>query len=337
MALITLVNVMIVSLAAYGAVHHMESNEFCGQTCHTTMEPEWKAHRAFPHAEVKCVQCHVGPGARGFVAAKTNGTRQLWHVLANKIPTPVPTPVHNMPEAQIHLQVCHWDEKDHGDKVTVVREYADDETGTETATTLQLHVGGGRAAFGTQGIHWHMNVANKVEYIATDDQRQTIPWVQFTDRNGNVKEYVVDGTKPEDLAKVNVARWTAWTATIARRILRTVCRARHRHGDRVGELPRTLPFARREAVAAVKDEYPSGDDALRGIEARLNKRSTPTSRSDPALPKTISRRPGYLLDEYLPSDEGEVGHVSEQHRPQLLHWLLPVPRREPQGEGRHRH
>src|SRR5690349_6229759 len=60
-ALITLVNVMIVSLAAYGAVHQMESNEFCGQTCHTTMQPEWKAHQAFPHAEVKCVQCHVGP------------------------------------------------------------------------------------------------------------------------------------------------------------------------------------------------------------------------------------------------------------------------------------
>ena len=64
-------------------------------------------------------------------------------------------------------------------------------------TTLQLHVGGGRAALGAgSGIHWHMNIDNRVEFIATDAQRQTIPWVKFTDRNGNVKEYAVEGVTP---------------------------------------------------------------------------------------------------------------------------------------------
>src|SRR5688572_29979996 len=60
---ITCVNVAIVSLAAYGAVHHMESAEFCGTTCHTTMQPEWRSYQVSPHAEVACVSCHVGPGA----------------------------------------------------------------------------------------------------------------------------------------------------------------------------------------------------------------------------------------------------------------------------------
>src|SRR5262245_607862 len=109
-ALITFANVMIVSLAAYGAVHHMESTEFCGQTCHTTMEPEWKAHQVSPHAEVKCVQCHVAPGAKGLIASKLAGTRQLWHVMTNNVATPVPTPVHNMPEARFTCKSCHWDE-----------------------------------------------------------------------------------------------------------------------------------------------------------------------------------------------------------------------------------
>ncbi len=45
----------------------------------------------------------------------------------------------------------------------------------------------------------------QIEYIATDRERQTIPWVKFTDRNGNVKEYVVDGTKPEHLAQGRTA------------------------------------------------------------------------------------------------------------------------------------
>jgi hypothetical protein len=288
-SLITFVNVLIVSLAAYGAVHHMESDEFCGQTCHTTMEPEWKAHQAFPHAQVKCVQCHVGPGAKGFVAAKANGTRQLWHVIINTIPKPVPAPVHTMPDAEFTCKSCHWDEKDHGDKVKVIREYADDETGTETATTLQMHVGGGRAAFGAgKGIHWHMNIANKVEYIATDAQRQTIPWVRLTDRNGNVKEFVVEGTKPEDLAKGE--RRTMDCMDCHNRPAHSYELSPERAVDNAiasGELPRTLPFARKEAVAAVKDEYPSGAEALRGIEARLRKIYAAKS-SDPALAKTIS-------------------------------------------------
>ncbi len=51
------------------------------------------------------------------------------------------------------------------------------------------------------GIHWHMNVANVVEYIATDDERQVIPYVKVTDRAGNVREYVAEGVTPDELAK----------------------------------------------------------------------------------------------------------------------------------------
>lgn len=288
-SMITFINVMIVSLAAYGAVHHMESVDFCGTTCHTTMEPEWKAHQVSPHASVRCVQCHVAPGASGLVASKLAGTRQLWHVMTNNVARPVPAPVPNMPEAQYTCKTCHWDEKDHGDKVRVVREYADDETGTETTTTLQVHVGGGRAAFGTgKGIHWHMNVANKVEYIATDPQRQIIPWVRFTDRNGNVREYVVDGAKQEELAAGE--RRTMDCMDCHNRPAHTFEPSPERAVDIAiasGELPRTLPFARKEAVAAVKDEYASGDEARRGIEARLRKVYAARA-SDPALARTIA-------------------------------------------------
>ena len=48
-----------------------------------------------------------------------------------------------MRPARETCQTCHWAEKSHGDKLKVVREYADDEAVTEAATTLQLHVGGG--------------------------------------------------------------------------------------------------------------------------------------------------------------------------------------------------
>jgi hypothetical protein len=288
-ALLTFVNVLIVSLAAFGAVHHMESVEFCGQTCHTTMEPEWKAHQVSPHASVACVQCHVTPGAKGLVESKLAGTRQLWHVITNNVATPVPVPVHNMPPASETCQKCHWDQRDHGDVLKVVRDYSDDESSSETVTTLQLHVGGGRAAFGAgSGIHWHMNIDNKVEFIASDDSRQKIPWVKFTDRNGNVKEYTLDGTTPEQIAQGE------------RRVMDCMdCHNRPAHTfepspERAvdvaiasGSLPRTLPFARREAVAALKDEYASGAEAQSGIDARLRK-AFASHASDPALARTIT-------------------------------------------------
>ena len=52
-------------------------------------------------------------------------------------------------------------------------------------------------------------------------------------------------------------------------------------------LPRTLPFARREAVAALKDEYASGEEAQRGIDARLRK-AFASHANDPALARTVS-------------------------------------------------
>ena len=63
---LTIANVSIVSLAAYRGVEYMDSPQFCGQVCHTVMEPEFVAHRAGPHSRVTCVECHVGSGVQSF-------------------------------------------------------------------------------------------------------------------------------------------------------------------------------------------------------------------------------------------------------------------------------
>jgi nitrate/TMAO reductase-like tetraheme cytochrome c subunit len=282
-ALLTIVNVFIVSLAGFGAVHHMESTEFCGQTCHTTMEPEWKAHQASPHSKVACVKCHVGPGAAGFVEAKAAGTRQLWHVIINSVPTPVEAPVRSMPAARETCFSCHSGEGHQGDRLKVVRDYSDDETSSETVTTLQMHVGGVKPA---SGIHWH--IAQQIEYIATDRERQTIPYVKFTDSNGNVKEYAADGATKEQLAQGE--RRTMDCMDCHNRPAHTFEPSPERAVDVAiakGQLPRALPFARREAVAALKDEYASGEEAQRGIDARLRKAFV-SHASDPALARTVT-------------------------------------------------
>src|SRR5205814_1507004 len=65
-----------------------------------------------------------------------------------------------------------------------------DETNTPFTVRLIMKVGGGDSTHGpVGGIHWHMNVGNKIEYLAADESRQKIPYVRVTDLQGVVTEY----------------------------------------------------------------------------------------------------------------------------------------------------
>ncbi|MFI5178280.1 MAG: cytochrome c3 family protein [Vicinamibacterales bacterium] len=268
---LTLVNILIVSLAAYSGVRYMDSVSFCGQVCHSVMEPEFAAYQDSPHSRVACVECHIGEGAGWFVRSKLSGTRQVFAVMLRTYSTPIPTPVHNLRPARETCEHCHWPEKFHGDKIVEIPDYADDEKNTPSKTTLRVHVGGGSNKLGiATGIHWHMNVANVVEYIATDDARQVIPWVRITDRAGNVREYQAEGVTADQLAKGERRRMDCidchsrpsheFAATPERAVNGALA---------MGEIPATLPFIKREATAALKVTYPTQTAAVDAIAARL--------------------------------------------------------------------
>lgn len=268
----TIVNLVIVSLAAYSGVHYMDSVQFCGQVCHTVMEPEFVAHQDAPHSRVACVQCHVGEGAASFIRAKMSGTRQLVSLATNSYARPVPAPVHNLRPARETCETCHWPEKFHGDKVRVIRSYGTDEANSETLTNLLVHVGGGNHRLGiSSGIHWHMNLANEVEYIATDDKRQVIPWVRLKDASGNIREYVADGVSADDLAKGERRRMDCLDCH--NRPAHTFFASADRAVDRAlerGAISMKLPFVKREALALLTASHASRQAASETIAAKLN-------------------------------------------------------------------
>src|SRR6266496_1049048 len=49
----TVLNVAIASQLSYGAVNYMDSVTFCGQTCHSVMQPEYTAYQNSPHSHVE--------------------------------------------------------------------------------------------------------------------------------------------------------------------------------------------------------------------------------------------------------------------------------------------
>jgi hypothetical protein len=282
---LTAANVVIVAFATYGGVHAMESDAFCGQVCHTAMEPQATAHAVWPHARVSCTSCHVGPGAGSFVEAKLAGTRQLFHVMTNRVPTPVPPPSELIQTARATCEGCHWPETFRGDVVKVVRDYLADEANTESITTLRLHVGGGsRRLGGGSGIHWHMNLDNQVDFIAADDREQVIPYVRLTSRQGQVREYFAEGVTREQLAGKPMRRMDCMDChnrpahtfffTPERAVSAAIAE---------GRIPRELPFVRREAVNAVRAGYADRNTALTEIANRLTAFYADRGNADPAL------------------------------------------------------
>jgi hypothetical protein len=84
----------------------------------------------------------------------------------------------------------------------VFNHYAYDEKNTLHQKRMLINVGGGSTTTGlVTGIHWHMNIANEITYISTDDHRQVIPWVKIKDRHGNVTEYY-DRNRPLSLQQI---------------------------------------------------------------------------------------------------------------------------------------
>jgi hypothetical protein len=258
---LTLVNVVIVTVAGVGMVHYSESNEFCGGVCHTPMAPEASAHERGPHSQVACVSCHVRPGVTGTVAAKMNGTRQLLGVLTGDYSRPIPSPRHRMPVPGETCTRCHGPLDPDRVVQRLFREHKDDETSSEIVTSLLMYSG---------KSHWHARPDVVVEFVAEDDTLMTIPYMRVIE-NGRTTEYFAEGvTAPppgRPVLRVDCVDCHNRPAhTLASTPARVVDQAIVR-----GEISRKLPFARSEIVEALSEEHPPGTDARAAIAARLSK------------------------------------------------------------------
>ncbi len=192
--------VVVSAAGSYKAYEFTESTSFCGQLCHTVMIPEYTAYQLSPHARVACAECHVGAGATWFVKSKLSGSRQVFATIFNTYPRPIPSPVRNLRPAQETCEQCHWPKKFYGGQLKVFSHYASDEKNTLRQVRMLIKTGGGDPATGApEGIHWHMNIGNKIDYVAADDKRQVIPYIHVEDLQGRVTEYYAkDSTLNKD-------------------------------------------------------------------------------------------------------------------------------------------
>jgi nitrate/TMAO reductase-like tetraheme cytochrome c subunit len=266
-AIMTMANLVIGSQLTYRAVEHMETTQFCGQTCHV-MKPEFTAHLLPPHQQVACASCHIAPGATGWLAAKMAGTRQLIGVVLNNYPRPIESAMESnrLASSADTCEQCHTRGKVIGPRLRIRSSFNDDKANTRTETVLMMLVGGGT----TGGIHGaHMGPGVHIRYAASDKKRQTIPWVEYS-TGGATQTYLADGTTP-DAARA--------LPTFEMQCVDCHNRAAHslelpeRAVDRAiatGQISATLPFVKKTGVELLKTTYTSEDDAAQKIPAGLN-------------------------------------------------------------------
>jgi len=263
----TVLNILIFTFASYQGVSYMDTTTFCGQTCHTVMQPEFSAYQNSPHARVNCVECHIGPGAGWFVKSKLSGVRQVFAVTFKTYSRPIPSPVKYLRPARETCEQCHWPQRFSGDKFIVKTSYRDDEKNTPQTTALVVKIGG-RTWQGSVGIHGrHLDEGSRIRYIATDEQRQVIPVVYYTDDKGKTVEYVSTDIKvsKEELAKSE------------KRVMDCIdCHNRPTHAfelpenamdNRIylGRVSAELPFIKKKGVELLKVDYPDRETAQKKI------------------------------------------------------------------------
>jgi nitrate/TMAO reductase-like tetraheme cytochrome c subunit len=267
--------IVVSAAGSYRAYEFTDSVQFCGQLCHTVMNPEFTAYQQSPHARVACVDCHVGAGATWYVKSKLSGAYQVYAAAFNKFPRPIPTPVENLRPAQETCEQCHWPKKFWGAQLKVFNHFGNDEKNTPREVRMLIKTGGGDPAMGqSSGIHWHMNISNEITYIATDRQHQVIPWVQAKSRiTGKITVYAA---KDANLSQDQVQKASH------RRMDCVDCHNRPTHiyvpPDRsvdnsmaAGRIDVSLPFIKQQAVTVLTASYDTTEQAKRAINGDLQK------------------------------------------------------------------
>ncbi len=260
---------LVVFVLAGAGWEYTNRSVFCGTACHT-MPPQYISYLQSPHANVNCVECHIG---RATIATQfTRKAQDVSHII-RFVGADYEVPIYSKklrPASQV-CERCHNPEKFSGNSLTEIKHYNAEKNNELEVTHLSFKTGGGTHREGLgKGIHWH--IENQMQYIATDEPHldQEIPWVQVTYADTGETETFIDAEAelPADFVEQNQDR------------IKTVdcmtCHNRESHefknpNDALddamarGIISPEIPYFKQNAVAVMERKYPTMGDALAAI------------------------------------------------------------------------
>jgi hypothetical protein len=284
---LTFMTLLVIGVVSYTGFTYTESVRFCGQFCHTVMEPEYITYQNSAHSRVPCVDCHIGANAGGFTKSKVTGIKMIFATLFNRFDRPIATPIASLRPTREVCEQCHRPEKFHGDKLYVKDGYLPDEANTHVQTILLMRVGsGGYRGQVAQGIHWHVSANHHTYYQEDPEQPGVISQIKLVDHDGAVVIYQRgDNSKPNGTGRPGYKLMDCLD-----------CHNRPTHvflspdealdtKISTGVIPPELPFVKKLGLELVQRPYGGKDQARRqiaeGVEAWYGQNYPELKRSAP--------------------------------------------------------
>ncbi len=270
----TIIVLFLSTLGSFKAYHITESVEFCGTLCHTVMQPEHTAYQNSPHANVSCVECHVGSGASWYVKSKLSGLHQVYAVLTKTYPTPIETPLHDLRPARETCEKCHWPQKFYARTLWTNKYFLADSANTEWDVMLQMKTGPEYSGLGlVEGIHWHINPEVNIEYISENDKRENITYVKYTNKATGEETIYRDEENPVSDSLI---------AASSKRSMDCIdCHNRPSHNynspsvyvDKAmttGAVSKSIPFIKKAAMDILRETFSTSDTAMMMINESIS-------------------------------------------------------------------
>lgn len=295
----TVIFVLLITIATIKGFEFTESTVFCGELCHQVMTPEHTAWSNSPHAKVKCVECHVGPGAEWYVKAKISGLRQVWAVLTHSFPSPIETPIENLRPARDTCEHCHWPEKFYSGRQKIFYHFAPNEQNTPREVNLLIKIGGTPKSPHAMGIHWH--IGTEVRYIARDKKRFDIPYIAVKEKDGSITEYM-DTANPLTRDEVANGKKRLMDCTDCHNRPTHIYKSPGQEMDEnivSGHIDPSLPYIKKIAVEVLEKPYRTTPEALSSIPGDIREfyaKNYPRLAQEKAA--TISKAIEHILDMY---------------------------------------
>lgn len=318
--------VFTMAVVGYETYEYTESVEFCGETCHAVMKPEYVAYQGSAHARVRCADCHIGSGAGWHVRSKLSGAYQIYAYAMDIYPRPIETPIENLRAAQDTCEECHWPAFFFGGRRNEYTYYLGDGEERPWTIEMQLKLGGpGGQRRQAEGIHWHVSRDNTVEYVARDRKRLDIGWVRVTDGQGNETIYT-DG-EPLDEELLPEAE--------PRRMDCVDCHNRPSHEYlppvelvnremTAGTLDPSLPDIKYTAIELLAGEYETEEEALaaiRGGVVELYEEDFPEVMEERGA--VVERAADTLAELYRTNFFPEMNVRWDAYPDHSSHWMYP--------------
>jgi hypothetical protein len=255
----------VLSLIGIAGWEYTNSDGFCARMCHSVHPEEAYNHKASRHANVTCVECHMGRLSMfRAMAVKATHVSHGWAMVTG-YDRPLASP--SMRTSKTSCERCHSRNPHQQNAVRVRKKYAADRANTETRIYLVLRNIGGTIIEGVgSGLRWHME--NRVRFIATDPQKQTIPWVEVTHPDDSTVVYT-DTEEPLAKEEIEAAK---------KHVMNCLdCHNRRGHPfpdpelelDRAlaeGRLSRDLPFVKARLQELLGNDFADEAEALRLVE-----------------------------------------------------------------------